>query len=242
MKDVFKGIVHPILILILFFCLDQHGVNLFLFFRLWCILMVPLFFPSFHWGCHHLGSRTIQDCVSFVWAVPRITSWPFFFKMANFVRWRLFSRWTTGRLYCTRVSSSKDVNVYFSTTTRSKVTRKPPCVIVLTERDPDPSPQKEKEEIAACTVQKCCPSVLLSVLLALKISIRFTYIKWGSTQYYTTATSSVAGIFFAWQSTGHLFFGVFIWILIFYWMLVNSTFLYFLSFLSAYNYFCLQTI
>lgn len=57
-------------------------------------------------------------------------------------------------------------------------------------------------------------------------------------------TSSIADIFFAWQSTWLLFFGVFLLFcfLIFYWMLVYSTFLYFLSFLSAYNSFCLQRI
>lgn len=73
-----------------------------------------------------------------------------------------------------------------SNTQRSKVTFDHTYVRDRANITPPPP---EKEEKAACTVQRCRSSVLLCVFLNFKIMMRFTYLKWGSSQYYTTATN-----------------------------------------------------
>lgn len=141
-----------------------------------------------------------------------------------------FLQWTTEMLFHTCVSSSNDVHVQPVLILKGQMLPLTThmCVTVLTW----PWRPPEKEEKAACTVQRCRSSVLLCVFLNFKIMMRFTYLKWGSSQYYTTATNKQSSWpFFLCMTVNRTLvftcFLVFFFLfgLIFYWMLVYSTFL-----------------
>lgn len=130
-----------------------------------------------------------------------------------------FLQWTTEMLFHTCVSSSNDVHVQPVLILKGQMLPLTThmCVTVLTW----PWRPPEKEEKAACTVQRCRSSVLLCVFLNFKIMMRFTYLKWGSSQYYTTATNKQSSWpFFLCMTVNrtlvftcfYLFFGVFLFI------------------------------